>query len=94
MSLSLNTKVAIPDNILTQNVRGESVLLNLNNECYFGLDKVGTRMWATLSQSESIEAACEALLDKYDVESDVLRTDLINFVEKMVNHGLLAVDTH
>ena len=94
MLLSLNTKVAVPENILTQNVRGESVLLNLNNECYFGLDKVGTRMWATLSQSESIQAAHEILIEQYEVAPDVLQNDLMNFIEKMVKHGLLAVDAH
>ena len=92
MTLSKITKVTVPDHILSQNVRGESVLLNLDNECYFGLDKVGARMWNVLSESNSIRKAYDALFNRYDVEADVLYNDLMEFVEKMVGHGLLKID--
>jgi len=91
MTLSDTTKVSVPDHTLTQNVRGESVLLNLDNECYFGLDKVGTRMWTVLCETESIQKAYEALKDRYDVAGDVLHRDLKDFVEKMIGHGLLEI---
>ena len=91
MTLSDTTKVTVPDHILSKNVRGESVLLNLNNERYVGLDKVGTHMWTVLSGSESIQKAYETLKDRYDVAADVLRSDLVDFVEKMAGHGLLEL---
>jgi len=94
MSFSNTAKVTVPDNILTQNVRGESVLLNLNDERYFCLDKVGTHMWTALSESESIQTAYEVLLDQYDVKADLLHRDLIDFVEKMVSDGCLEVKSN
>jgi hypothetical protein len=45
-------------------IEGESMLLNLNSEGYFGLDPVGTRMWTQLADSDSIQSAYEALLRK------------------------------
>ncbi len=93
MTFSDTAKVTVPDHILSQNVRGESVLLNLNNERYVGLDKVGTHMWTVLSRSESIQKAYEVLMDRYDVEADLLRRDLMDFVEKMVGHGLLELQS-
>ncbi|HEA67327.1 MAG TPA: PqqD family protein [Desulfobacterales bacterium] len=91
MTLSDTTKVSVSDHTLTQNVRGETVMLNLDSECYFGLDKVGTRMWTVLCETESIQKAYETLKDRYDVAADVLRSDLVDFVEKMAGHGLLEL---
>ena len=91
MKLLLKNKVTVPDGVLVRDLAGESVLLNLNSESYFGLDEVGTHMWAVLTTSPSIEAAFDILLIKYEVEPVQLRNDLHSFVEKLVNLGLLDV---
>lgn len=75
--------------ILIRELDSEAVLLNLKSERYFGLDKVGTRMWMALCKLESIPAAYEVLRAEYDVDADLLRRDLNALVEKLVNHGLL-----
>ena len=87
----LKDKVTIPDGVLVRELAGESVLLNLNSESYFGLDEVGTRMWAALGTSPSIEVALDTLLAEYAVEPEVLRADLHNFIQKLVELGLLHV---
>jgi len=91
MDLTMNMKVIIPEDILVQDVHGESVLLNLDKRYYFGLDKMGTRMWRTLSESESIQKAYDDLLARYDVEADALRHDLFELVQKLLDSGLLKV---
>jgi len=76
---------------MVREVQGESVLLNLNSERYFGLDEVGTRMWAALAASASVQAAYEALLGEYDVEAELLRNNLQELIAKLVENGLLEV---
>ena len=91
MTISLSMRVsAVPDTLI-QELDGESVLLNLASERYFGLDEVGTRMWQVLTTKSTIQAAHEALLSEYQVEGEVLRHDLLELVEKLVAHGLVAV---
>ena len=87
----MNMKVIIPEDILVQDVHGESVLLNLDKRYYFGLDKMGTQMWRTLSGSESIQKAYDDLLARYDVEADALRRDLFELAQKLLDYGLLKV---
>ncbi len=36
---------SIPENVLSQEVNGEIVLLNIENESYYSLNAVGSRMW-------------------------------------------------
>ena len=77
--------------ILVKEIHGETVLLNLETEEYFGLDRVGTRMWTELTAAASIGEACEALRREYDVDDGTLRRDLAALVEDLRRFGLIEV---
>lgn len=91
MSVSFNQRVKLPDDVLISDLEGESVILNLKSERYYGLDDVGTRFLTLLSTSESIEQAFEALLAEYDVEADTLRLDLTNLLVDLREQGLVEI---
>ena len=91
MTQSMTGRVTLPESVLVRELGGESVLLNLESESYFGLDEMGTRMWAALTTSPSIEAAFESLLAEYEVEPEQLRSDLSAFVERLAESGLIDV---
>jgi hypothetical protein len=91
MSFSMDIRVILPANVLVRTFENESVLLNLDSECYHGLDDVGTRMWQALTSSENLQAAYDNLLADYEVDPSQLRQDLDDFVAKMVQRGLLEV---
>jgi coenzyme PQQ synthesis protein D (PqqD) len=84
-------RATTPEGVLVRELEGESVLLNLHSESYFGLDAVGTRMWAALTESPSIAAAYEKLLEEYEVEPGNLRADLRAFIERLLEAGLIEV---
>jgi len=90
--LSLTGKRITPrSDVLIRELHGESVLLDLQTESYFGLDEVGTRMWEALTAQPDFEAACSELLEAYDVEPGRLREDLVQFVEELAQAGLVDV---
>jgi len=91
MSISFAERLVLPEDVLISNVEGESVLLNLNSERYFGLDEVGTRMWIRLIGADSIQAAYEELLAEYQVDHERLRRDLRKLISQLVGSGLLEV---
>jgi hypothetical protein len=93
MAIPFDTRVVKPPDILMQELEGESVFLHLERGQYLGLDEVGTRMWQTLVDSESIQAAYDSLLAEYDVEPEQLKRDLDELLEKLLEHGLVAIDT-
>ena len=89
MAISFSDRVRVPDDVLISNVQEESVILNLQSERYYGLDDVGTRFLSVLNTADSIEAAYETLHNQYDVDGDVLRQDLLNLIETLINQGIL-----
>ncbi|OLP15692.1 hypothetical protein BST81_25010 [Leptolyngbya sp. 'hensonii'] len=91
MSITFTEGTRVPPDVLVRELDGESVILNLNTERYFGLNEMGTRMWSALTQSTSIQAAYETLLTEYDVDADLLRQDLQHLVEQLIEHGLVEI---
>jgi hypothetical protein len=92
LDLSFAKRVSVPENVMVRQLEGESVILNLDTERYFGLDEMGTHMLTALTSSDSIQTACDALLEEYEVEPDLLRRDLGGLVGKLVEQGLVTID--
>ena len=91
MQISFSDRVRVPEGVLISRLQEEAVILNLDSERYFGLDDVGTRFLSVLSNSESIEAAYQSLLEEYDVDREVLREDLIALIENLSQQGIIEV---
>ena len=91
MAISFSDRVRVPDDVLISNLQEESVILNLDNERYYGLDDVGTRFLSVLNTSDSIEAAYEKLAQEYDVDHEVLRKDLLTLVENLIEQGIVQI---
>jgi hypothetical protein len=87
-----NGRVKARDGVMFREIAGESVLLNLDSETYFGLDDVGTTMWNVLVAAPSIEGAFAVLAGEFEVEPDTLRADLCAFVERLAEAGLIAIE--
>jgi hypothetical protein len=91
MPISFAERLILPEDVLMSDVEGESVILNVNTERYFGLDEVGTRMLSVLTESNSVQTAYEALLEEYEVENETLRRDLADLIDRLLGQGLLEV---
>jgi Coenzyme PQQ synthesis protein D (PqqD) len=91
--LSVKSRVRISDDVLFQELQEEAVLLNLKTGVYFGLDKVGSRIWQHLKEQEMLSKVVEAMLLEYDVTEERCRQDLLNLIEKMEAQGLVSVSS-
>src|ERR1700730_19459980 len=89
--VSLDERVTVPSHVLVRFRDKECVLLNIETECYFALDETGTRMWQLVTAAPKIEVAYQQLLDEYDVEAELLRANLTDLLDRLVENGLLEV---
>jgi len=89
--VTFSDRTAVPQHVLVRILDRESVLLNLDTEVYFGLDETGTRMWQLVTTSPNIDAAYQELLAEFDVEPELLRTNLTELLVRLVENGLLLV---
>jgi hypothetical protein len=91
MITSSSSRVTVPEETLINVLGNESVILSLKSERYFGLDEIGTRMWSVLTTAPSLQEAYEILLAEYDVEPEILRKDLEDLLQKLVDQGLVEI---
>ena len=79
------------DNVVSRELEGEAVILNLETGTYFGLNEVGTRIWALIQEHRSLSRVFEAMRAEYGVSPDVLKSDLLRLVEELRAKGLVGV---
>ena len=89
--VELKMRAVVPPHVLIRQLDGESVLLNLESERYFGLDATGTRMWELVTSQPCIALALEKLQEEYEVEPEVLQSHLTQLLSGLVENGLLQV---
>ena len=78
-----------PKGVMLRELDGEAVLLNLDNGRYYGLDEVGTRLYALLTGAATAEAALAAARAEYEVDEVTLHADVTALVERLVDEGLI-----
>ena len=93
MTFSFASRLRAADQVLIQEIRGEIMFLNMSSESYFGLDVVGSQMYRMLISSDSVQAAFDNLLQEYDVEAARLRSDLEGLIARLLENGLLRVES-
>lgn len=78
--------------VVAMKVADGTVLLHTQQEVYFGLNAVGTRIWELLAEGcVDIDDLCGKLGDVYpDVEPAVLRRDAAELLAGLEAHGLVA----
>jgi hypothetical protein len=91
MSISLNSHLMIPEEVLSTTVGDESVLLNLRTGTYFGLDVVGTRFFQLLGAGDRLSTVHRTMMDEFEVSAERLEHDLLHLSEQMAAKGLLSI---
>lgn len=82
-------RIEISEDVLFQEVSGETVLLDLASEQYFGLDSVGTRIWALLNEGAAADTVVDTLLGEYEVERATLAADVDELLARLAEAGLI-----
>ena len=88
--MNLNQIITLSPDVISQEVSGETVLLDLESENYFGLDEVGTRIWQLIKETRDLQAIYDTLLAEYDVEEERLLHDLAALLGQPLFAGLTA----
>jgi hypothetical protein len=68
LNLSAQSVIVAASEQLSSNMGGETVILNLADSTYYGLDPVGTRVWDLVQEPKTVREVVDTLLQEYEVD--------------------------
>ena len=83
-------KLAPSGEAIASAVGNETVILQLKNGAYFGLDAVGTRIWELLKEGCSPAAICARMGDEFDVAPEVLEADVRRLLAELEGNEIVC----
>lgn len=76
--------------LVTADMNGETVLMDIVTGKYFNLGEVGGTIFSKLEQPLTFEELIEKLVIEYDVSMEQCAKDSRPFLDKMVSLGLIV----
>ena len=77
---------------LAAKVGDELVMMSAEKGNYIGLSEVGARIWKLIETPQEIDAVCARLQEEYEVAPETCRSEVENFLNELVKHGVVALD--
>ncbi len=79
----------VADDALSRQVGGETVIIDLATEEYFGLNAVGTLLWRGLEEGRPLPAVLDQVVERFEVDRDRAEADLTGLLAALVEAGLV-----
>jgi hypothetical protein len=87
-----------PDKIVVRNgepisasVDGETVILGLEAEAYFGLGEIGSVIWEMIATPRRVSDICARLGNDYDVSPEICERDTLAFLSRLLADKLIRI---
>jgi hypothetical protein len=89
--ISRDSSVKVREDVISRELEGEAVILNLETGTYFGLNEVGTRIWSLLQEHGSLSKVLDTIQQEYEATPQVLESDLFRLIEELRAKGLVSI---
>lgn len=83
-------RLTIPEEVLSRELDGEMVLLDLRSGRYFGLNATAARVWDMLKAQTDADVMAQTLVDEFEVTTERAEADIHAFVSVLVERGLAS----
>ena len=85
----LTRRLAPSPDAMESAVGDETVILHLKNGAYYGLDPIGTEIWALLKQGLDPRTICAKIAADHDVDQAVVEADAARFLTDLQAHDII-----
>lgn len=84
----------IAPGLASADLGGESVLLDPTSGRYFGLNEVGARILAIVTEPRTLDQVTDVLAAEYEADRAQLYTDAEQFLRMLAERDLVTVTSH
>jgi hypothetical protein len=90
-TLTPQMRVRRIDDVLETDIDDETVMMDIDQGRYFGLNDTGTRIWALLAQPILVCDLCDQLAAEFNVPPEQCEQEVLDFLGGLSTRGLLQV---
>lgn len=91
--MKLTDRFSTSGDVVSREVGGETVLLDLASGLYFGLDPVGGRIWELLAEkAQSLADLCNVIEQEYDAPREVIEADMVALAADLKERSLIVAE--
>ena len=87
---SKNTMYRRNPDLIGASIDDELVMMSVERGQYYGLGGVGPRVWELLEKPHTLDQLVEEILEEFEVERGVCERDMVGFLERMEEFGLIV----
>lgn len=87
--INKNTLIERKSDLVSSDMDGETVMMSIENNKYYGLNPVGSRIWELISQPISFESLITALTKEFKVNTGDCEKDVSDFLLKLKEKDLV-----
>lgn len=86
--LTRTTRVAVSGEQVSADLEGETVILSTSEGAYYGLNRVGSRIWGRLASPVTLGEVLATIVDEFDVDESRAWDDLVSVVSDLLARRL------
>ena len=90
-ALNTTSTVTRSSGFVQAEVDGEIVALHIDKGICYGLNKVGSRVWALIAEPQRIGDICATLVSEYEVDSATCEQQVIDLLEGLRAEGMIEL---
>ena len=68
----------------------ETVILHLERDIYYGLDRLGTRIWELLKDGIALVAISDIVVREYGASREAIEADMRRFLSDLYAHAIVV----
>jgi len=85
------SRIGRRNDMLAQEVEGATVMTDVATGYYYGLESTARRIWELIEQPKSVSEICSVLEAEFEVDSGTCEADVIEFLHRMNQEGLVHI---
>ena len=89
--IDLQTTIQASDEIVSSKLDDEVVMMSIEKGAYYGLDKIGSRVWELLATPRTVSDICDILIQEYDVTREQCEQDMLAWFTELAENNLIQI---
>jgi len=89
MRFSRDSCVVASDDQVSTALGDETVILGMGDGVYYGLDAVGTRLWALLATPRRVSQLVDTITGEFDVTTEQCERDVLALLDELAKRRLV-----